>query len=488
VLQRISVCLTEEGLVPPGRWGTSEARSFVASLGFPEEFAASAGSKRDAELLVSGPIHLPPLHDFQEEVVDGLRELVESGEGRRRTVVCLPTGGGKTRATVQAAVELILVPAKGRRSVLWIAQTDELCEQAVQAFRQVWANVGARSTDLRVVRLWGGHRNPARSEEGQPVAVIASIQTLTSRVGQEDLAWLSEPGLVVIDECHHAITKSYTGVLRWLDAETPRGGVMPEKEPPVIGLSATPFRSSQDPEESQRLAKRFDCRWLPANQEDLYRKLLDRGILAHADHVALESDSQIPADLLSALENLDFDSIQADNIMEEINRRLAADEARNELLIDTISASGASSILCFANSVDHAEEITARLCVRGIAAAAVSGETPRSARRYFLSRFQSGEIRVLCNYLVLSTGFDAPKTDMLLISRQVMSPVRYMQMVGRGLRGPANGGTERCKIFTVMDNLGRFSRRHPYHYCSQFFSEGGIQVPSANELSPSERP
>lgn len=474
VLQRISGCLSEEGLRPPGgRWGTSESRLFVASLGFPEEFAAAPGSKRDAELLVSGPIHLPPLHDFQEEVVEGLRELVESSDGRRRAVVSLPTGGGKTRATVQAAVELVLAPLASCRSVLWIAQTDELCEQAVQAFRQVWSNVGAQSTDLRVVRLWGGHRNPARFDENQPVAVIASIQTLTSRVGQEDLAWLSEPGLVVIDECHHAITKSYTGVLKWLDAEAPRGGATPEKEPPVIGLSATPFRSSPDPDESLRLAKRFDRRWLPGNQEHLYQKLLDRGILAHADHEALQSDVEVSAELLRSLENLDFDSIEAGNILEEINRRLAIDQTRNELLIDTIVSSGASSILCFANSVDHANEITARLCVRGISAAAVSGQTPRSARRYFLSRFQSGEIRVLCNYLVLSTGFDAPKTDMLLISRQVMSPVRYMQMVGRGLRGPANGGTERCRIVTVMDNLGKFSGRHPYHFCAHFFTENG---------------
>lgn len=96
-------------------------------------------------------------------------------------------------------------------------------------------------------------------------------------------------------------------------------------------------------------------------------------------------------------------------------------------------------------------------------------DTPSSARRYFVNRFQSGEIRVLCNRDVLTTGFDAPKTDMVLIARQVMSPVRYMQMVGRGLRGEKNGGTARCRIATVVENLGRFSDRHPFHYCAQYF-------------------
>jgi superfamily II DNA or RNA helicase len=113
--------------------------------------------------------------------------------------------------------------------------------------------------------------------------------------------------------------------------------------------------------------------------------------------------------------------------------------------------------------------MAARLCVSGIPAAAVSGDTPRAARRWFLDRFQSGALRVLCNYSVLTTGFDAPKTDMVLIARQVKSPVRYMQMVGRGLRGPANGGTERCRIVTVLDNLGRLGNRQPFHFCSKFY-------------------
>jgi superfamily II DNA or RNA helicase len=113
--------------------------------------------------------------------------------------------------------------------------------------------------------------------------------------------------------------------------------------------------------------------------------------------------------------------------------------------------------------------MSARLNLIGIPAAAVSGSTQTVARRYFLERFQRGEIRVLCNHSVLTTGFDAPKTDMVFIARQVFSPVRYMQMVGRGLRGEKNGGTTHCRIVTVVDNLGRFQDRHPYQYCQRFF-------------------
>lgn len=115
----------------------------------------------------------------------------------------------------------------------------------------------------------------------------------------------------------------------------------------------------------------------------------------------------------------------------------------------------------------------ADLAVQGAANDLISGTTPRSARRWFLDRFQRGEIRVLCNHSVLTTGFDAPKTDLVFISRLVFSPVRYMQMVGRGLRGELNGGTAKCRIVTVLDNLGRFGNRHPYHYCARYFQSDG---------------
>jgi superfamily II DNA or RNA helicase len=165
-------------------------------------------------------------------------------------------------------------------------------------------------------------------------------------------------------------------------------------------------------------------------------------------------------------EGLDFE-----NIIEGINQRLAGDSNRNEQLVEYVRNSSAQSILFFTNSVTHAEEMAARLHLVGITAAAVSGDTPTVARRYFLNRFQRGEIRVICNHSVLSTGFDAPRTDMVLIARQVFSPVRYMQMVGRGLRGEKNGGTKSCRIVTVLDNLGRFQERHSYHYCQRYFTE-----------------
>lgn len=469
VLVALRDTLQEEGLMPPDRWGTSGARAFAQSIGFPAHFGASEQSRRDAEEVVSGPIDLPPLHDFQEDVFEGLKALLARGTKRRRAVVSLPTGGGKTRVSVEAAVRLVLAPDGPCRRVLWIAQTDELCEQAVQAFRQVWVNRGAKRTNLRIARLWGGHKNPVGRELDKPAVVVASIQTLSSRLGQAELDWIREPGLVVIDECHHAITPSYTALLRWLDAEAPRPGAPERDEPAIIGLSATPFRT--DDEESQRLARRFDGRWLPADQEELYQRLKARGVLAHAIYESLDSGAALTAEEINRLATLSepWEGLDFENLLEAINQRLAGDTRRNERLVEAIAASTERAILFFTNSVAHADEMSVRLNLSGISAAAISGTTPTASRRHFLERFQAGEIRVLCNHSVLTTGFDAPKTDMVLIARQVFSPVRYMQMVGRGLRGTANGGTSSCRIVTVMDNLGRFEDKHPYHYCRRLY-------------------
>jgi superfamily II DNA or RNA helicase len=461
--------LSSEGLKPPTKWNTAEARDFVASIGFPWDFASSPETRRESEIFISGPIKLPPLHDFQKEVLQGISALVANVATRRRAVVSLPTGGGKTSVTVEAAVRLVLEPEGNRRSVLWVAQTDELCEQAVQAFRQVWVNLGAQETDLRIVRLWSGNPNPSIQELDRPIVVVASIQTLNNRMGTDGLGWLRNPGLVVVDECHHAITPSYTNLLRWLDALAPRPGAESKEEPPIIGLSATPFRT--DDEESGRLARRFDNKWLPSEQDDLYARLREQGVLAHTVTEPFESGVHVAEDqvnfLLQLLER--GEGIDFDRRLEAINQLLGENKQRSQRLVDRIKGANEHSILLFANSVLHAEEMSARLNLEGIAAAAINGDTPSAARRYFLTRFQSGHIRVLCNHTVLSTGFDAPRTDMVLISRAVFSPVRFLQMVGRGLRGKKNGGTSRCLIVTVVDNLGRFQDRHPYHYCQRYF-------------------
>src|SRR5258708_6949050 len=215
VLDRLSEALQENGLRPPGRWGTQDARDFVAAINFPPEFSVSARQKRPAELTVSGPMPLGDLHPYQIEIVDELESVVAERGPQARAIISLPTGAGKTRVAVEASVKYVLAASVDVRWVLWVAQTDELCEQAVQSFRQVWRNCGQDWTELRIVRLWGANPDPTPSADDAPTAAISTIQTLTSRLGRDRPGLLEACALGIIEKSHHAITPTLTRHFDW---------------------------------------------------------------------------------------------------------------------------------------------------------------------------------------------------------------------------------------------------------------------------------
>lgn len=408
---------------------------------------------------------LGDLHDYQAEIVDELAHIIGSRGAKARTKVSLPTGAGKTRVAVEAAVKYVLAADVSSKYVLWVAQTDELCEQAVQSFRQVWSNCGKDWTELRIVRLWGGNPDPTPSADDVPTTVVATIQTLTSRLGKDRLRFLKNCALVVIDKSHHAITTSYTQLLDWFLPEEPTDD--DEHMPPVIGLTATPFRGTNE-EETRWLANRFGRTVLPsaAKQPELYERLRRDGILSTVEAKPLPYD----APFTFTAEELEHFR-RFNEFPDSALRRLADDQDRNKLIVDRVrKAVDDGPVLLFANSVEHAQHLTARLCLSGVPSASIYADTDVAVRQYFIRQFLEGRIQVLSNYLVLATGFDAPKTATIVISRPVFSPVRYMQMVGRGLRGSKNGGTETCKIITVVDNLVQYGDRLAYHYFMRHYS------------------
>ncbi|MFN3354283.1 MAG: DEAD/DEAH box helicase, partial [Brevundimonas sp.] len=305
---------------------------------------------------------------------------------------------------------------------------------------------------------WGGQSNPQPAEAHEPTVVVATIQTLSSRMNGDGVDWLSRPGLVVIDECHYALTPSYTSLFRWLK---PDGD--DEAEPPVLGLSATPFRGRSE-DETAALARRFDGRLIPADQAGLFESLQDKGVLARFRYTRLDMQTRFH---LTAEEERHLDTFRT--LPESALERLGASRERNDLIIEAMAKSSERSALVFATSVSHARRLAARLNVLGVPSAAVSGETDRNARRWFIQAFQKGDIRVLCNHSALTTGFDAPATDLIVIARPVFSPALFMQMVGRGLRGPLNGGKSACRILTVQDNLDLYSDQLAHHYFEKYY-------------------
>ena len=138
-------------------------------------------------------------------------------------------------------------------------------------------------------------------------------------------------------------------------------------------------------------------------------------------------------------------------------RSLGRAHDRNRRILEHVSRLPVDwPVLIFAASVEHAEDLAVELTMSGVPSAAITGETRAGVRRNAIDRFRRGELRVLTNYGVLTTGFDAPSVRAIYVTRPVYSPLLYQQMIGRGLRGPLNGGEERCLIVNVEDNVDQF--------------------------------
>jgi superfamily II DNA or RNA helicase len=454
VLREYQGELAARGLPVPSRWsGSPSARAFVEMLGFSQEFAGFEPTRLDPMLEVEGPVALAPLHEFQRKVADKIiAVLADRTPGRG--LVSLPTGAGKTRVTVQALIEAI-VSGTLRGTVLWVAQSEELCEQAVQAWRQAWRALGPPAR-LRISRLWGGTNNRVVPTRGHDHVVVATFQSLGTRIGLESYAWLREPACVVIDEAHGAVTKAYTEILEQLGLKhnaTAR---------PLIGLTATPFRGGEDQEETERLANRFYRLRLDHGvfaDDDPYEALQDLGVLARADHEELEG-------AIVHLSNAELSQLEVFKVLPpEAARRLGESATRNRTIVDSIRALDASwPVLVFATSVDHAFLLAALLSAAGIPSKAISGQTDVGARRHYIREFREGRLRVLTNYGVLTTGFDAPSIRALYVTRPVFSRGLYQQMLGRGLRGPLNGGKERCLIVNVNDNVSQYGEQLAFRH------------------------
>ena len=223
---------------------------------------------------------------------------------------------------------------------------------------------------------------------------------------------------------------------------------------PLIGLTATPFRGNEaETKTAGRTLRPPPLDHTALGGDDAYPQLQRIGILAQVDHELLPgSDITLSADELKRLETFQ-------RLPEPREQRSQPTSARNRTLLDSIGGLDDDwPVLLFGVSVEHAHTMAALLTRAGISAAAISADTDRGVRRHYIEQFRQGQIRVLANYDVLAAGFDAPRVRAVYIARPTYAPNRYQQMIGRGLRGPRNGGTERCLLVNVAGQRGPVRR------------------------------
>jgi superfamily II DNA or RNA helicase len=433
----------------PTQWaGGAATISWLRKMGFGTEFAGQKGRRQDAEFVVPGATVLPDLHDYQARISSELASvMLEVGDTGRhaKTMVELPTGAGKTRVATQTILQLF-IDGKLRGPILWIAQSQELCEQAVQTFSEVWRGLcTAQRVDLplTVGRLW--ESNDVHEPDTDLSIIVATDAKLDVVIGRAEYEWLSKASAVFVDEGHVAGTSTrYTGIFSWLGVDGRRW------ERPLVGLSATPFKGTSA-QATDQLAARFGRRKLVAFPENPYQELVALGVLAKVEHRVLEGAK---IELTGAEES---EAKRTNRMSHTVLDRVATNHARMAVLVNSImdlEPDWGRSVLVFTPNVLSAQVLAATLRFRGIEAASVSGQTGRQERRDLIKRFKDGDIQVLTNCDLLTQGFDAPGVTSLYIARPTFSPNAYIQMAGRGLRGPRNGGKEKCLIVDMADNFG----------------------------------
>jgi superfamily II DNA or RNA helicase len=413
-------------------------------LDLPRDLLPSPSEVPLAEQLLEAPLRpYKTLKDYQTPVYhEALRRL---GSERRRFIVQMPTGSGKTRTATEIITSFLNDSPPGT-VVFWLVHAEELCEQAYEAFRDVWPHV-ARAP-ARLIRCWGsGAKIPA--PDASSAFVIGSFQSLFAALTKQAdaIAALRDSiGLVVIDEAHKVLAPTYQQATEALLGNSTR----------VMGLTATPGRGADNEEQNAALANFFfgEIVTIEAGDASVIDFLRDRRVLSETTYVPLMTARSYT---LTTTEKIHVERFF--DLPPGILRRIGDDDVRNIEIIKRIESEAAANrqIIFFGCSVEHSKFVCALLTFLGIKAAHVDGATPRSQRASFVEDFKQCRIQVICNYGILSTGFDAPKTDVVFIARPTGSIVLYSQMIGRGLRGPAIGGTERCTIIDVQDNIVGFS-------------------------------
>lgn len=333
------------------------------------------------------------LRYYQTEAVQSIFDWFE--KGKDAPLIVTPTGSGKS--VILAEFIRRACTEFHDMHILVVTHVKELVEQDAKAIQRLWphASVGIYSAGL-------GKRQLKQ-------ITVASVQTIYNKdhvYGRFDI--------IIVDEAH-LIPHKRTGMYRQLLEESAKAN----QNVKLVGLTATPYRT-----DTGLLHKGDDALFDGISYEANVATLIDQGFLCpltakHGDTVDLSGVGKVAGD---------FNLSQLGNRMSAIE--LVGHHC--ETIIEKCDDRNAWLIFC--TTVNHAEQVCVELRQRGITATFVSGDMPGKMRDDRISMFKSGHYRALVNCSVLTTGFDHPAIDAVVMLRPTLSPGLYVQMVGRGLR------------------------------------------------------
>ena len=339
------------------------------------------------------------LFDYQEDMV----ERIEKAFRLHRSVMAqMPTGTGKTyllTATIDSFVE------DNPNTKVWIvAHRKELVSQIEVTIKKFYSYSSSKNTSLLVS------------------VKAMSIQWLSRHYNEIE----EEPGMIVIDEAHHALAKTYKEMWKRF----------PKAK--FLGLTATPCRLN-----GKGFMDLFDVLVQSWNIPEF----ISKGRLATYDFVSIKSDG-VTQRLINSLQKRGADGDYQNKEMDMLlNKRPSI-----ERLYQSFEEYGKDRKgIVYAINISHAKKIMELYQEHGIKAVAIDSNSPAAERQADIEAFKKGDIQVLVNVDIFSEGFDCPDVEFVQLARPTLSLAKYLQMVGRGLR--VAKGKKNC---VIIDNVGLY--------------------------------
>ena len=340
------------------------------------------------------------LRDYQSDICSRVSDAFDK---HRSVMVQMPTGTGKTMVLAEL-VKRLMMKDEGIR-ILIVAHRRELIEQIKATVKRMGLNA---DNQLSVIN--------------NQTIIVESIQTISRRIATIEFA----PSLVVIDEAHHALAKTYKMMWdAWPDAR-------------FLGLTATPCRLN-----GKGFTDLFD---ILVQSWDIPTFIKAKWLSTY-DFVSIKADSRTQQ-LISSLKKRGADGdYQVKEMDAVLNKRPSIERLYNCVMEYAHNRKG----FVYAININHARSIAEYYQSQGVNAVAIDSHTPVKERERIISSFRSGGLQVLVNVDIFSEGFDCPDVEFIQLARPTLSLAKYLQMVGRGLR-PSKGKTN-CMI---IDNVGLY--------------------------------
>lgn len=320
------------------------------------------------------------LKPYQNQAVE--RTFEEWGKGNKRTLVVVPTAGGKT--VIFGKIIHKLVTERSDR-VLVIAHQQELLDHAAETIREYGIDC-----------VQG--QEPEAILDSDVHVLVASKQLMANRAKHFPEGYFDA---VVIDEAHHAVADGYQKILRRFPGAN------------VLGVTATPKRGDK-----KDVMSVFDS---VALEYTLAQAVED-------NHLCKATAQMVPL----SIDLTDTRVINGDYDKRGIGNKL--DGCLEEIAYEMEARCRHRHTVAFLPLVDTARKFRDVLERHGFRAAEIDGKTPKAERRAMLQAFERGEIDVLCNAMLLTEGWNCPPVDCIVNLRATRSETLYRQIVGRGMR------------------------------------------------------